>query len=145
VSTRSMKRLLSASLAAATLSLIAPPAAAQVPDFDFFTTRVEPIFLEKRPGHARCYACHVNANNAFRLERLAPGSTFWSEEQSRRNYETASRLVAPGNPAASHLLLHPLAPEAGGEPFHSGGRQFTSKDDAEWQVLADWVRRHPEK
>jgi len=25
-------------------------------DFDVFKTRVEPIFLEKRPGHARCYA-----------------------------------------------------------------------------------------
>jgi len=139
-----MKALLSVTLIAA-LSLLAQPAAAQAPDFDVFTTPVEPIFLAKRPGHARCYACHVNANNAFRLERLTPGSSFWSEEQSRRNYEMVSRLIAPGNPAASHLLLHPLAPEAGGEPFHSGGRQFRSKDDPDWQVLADWVRRHPAK
>jgi hypothetical protein len=43
------------------------------------------------------------------------------------------------------LLLHPLAPEAGGEPFHSGGRQFKSKDDPDWQALADWVRRLPSK
>jgi hypothetical protein len=136
-----LRWLLSALVAA--LSLRVPPAAAQAPDFEAFKSRVEPIFLEKRPGHARCYACHVNASNAFHLEKLTPGSSFWSEEQSRRNYETVSRLVVPGNPAASHLLLHPLAPEGGGEPFHSGGRQFASKEDAEWQVLADWVRQHP--
>jgi len=33
--------------------------AAPSPDFEFFKTRVEPIFLKKRPGHARCYFCHV--------------------------------------------------------------------------------------
>ena len=27
-------------------------------DYDFFKSRVEPIFLKKRPGHARCYVCH---------------------------------------------------------------------------------------
>jgi hypothetical protein len=142
VSATWMKWLLSASLAAV---LSPPPAAAQALDFETFKTRVEPIFLEKRPGHARCYACHVHANTAFRLEKLATGRTSWSEEQSRRNFETAQRLVVPGNPEASHLLLHPLAPEAGGEPFHSGGRQFKSKDDPDWQALADWVRRLPSK
>ena len=109
-------------------------------DYDFFKRKVEPIFLEKRPGHARCYACHAHANNAFRLETLTPGATVWSEEQSRRNFAMASALIDPGHPEASHLLLHPLAPEAGGDPFHSGGRQFASKDDPLWQTLAAWAR-----
>ena len=62
-------------------------------------------FLEKRPGHTRCVVCHSErSNNAFRLEKLSPGSKAWSEEQSRRNFEMASRLVVPGNPQAGLLL-----------------------------------------
>jgi len=47
-------------------------------------------------------------------------------KQSRRNFETVSRLVVPGNFAASRLLSMPLAPEAGGNA-PNGGRQFESK------------------
>jgi hypothetical protein len=126
---------------AVTLALAAsdPAASAQSLDYTAFKSKVEPIFLKKRPGHARCYACHADANNAFRLEKLSAGNSFWSEEQSRRNFETVSRLVVRDHPAASRLLMHPLAPEAGGGPFHSGGRQFASKEDPDWQILARWV------
>ena len=131
-------------LVAATILLMAgaaivSPRAAPVLDYEFFKARVEPIFLEKRVGHTRCYVCHAESNNWFRLERLSPGATFWSEEQSRRNFEIASRLVNPGDPATSRLLQQPLAPEAGGNVFHSGGRQFASKDEPGWKTLADWV------
>jgi hypothetical protein len=108
-------------------------------DFEFFVRRVEPIFLDKRPSHTRCYVCHVESNNAFRLEKLAPRSRSWTDEQSRRNFERVSILVNPGDPATSRLLLHPLAPEAGGDVFHSGGRQFASKADPAWKALAAWV------
>src|SRR5260370_8224742 len=89
--------------------------AAQTPpklDYDFFKNRVEPVFLTKRPDHARCYVCHVESNNAFRLERLSPGARAWTEEQSRRNFELVSILVNPADPIPSRLLLHPLAPHA---------------------------------
>jgi hypothetical protein len=109
-------------------------------DFEYYKTRVEPIFLKKRPGHARCVVCHAGSNNAFRLLPLAAGSTTWTEEQSRSNFEMASRLVTPGDPTTSRLLLHPLSAEAGGDRFHSGGRQFASQNDPDWRVLADWVR-----
>lgn len=109
-------------------------------DYEFFKTRVEPIFLKKRPNHARCYTCHEEANHAFKLVKLSPGNTTWTEEESRRNFDTVSQLVNPGDPIGSILLHHPLAPEAGGDPFHSGGRQFESQNDADWQTLADWVR-----
>jgi hypothetical protein len=109
-------------------------------DYGFFKSAVEPIFLQKRPGHTRCYICHSENNSAFHLERLSPGATFWSDEQSRKNFNFVSALVVPGNPAQSRLLLHPLAPEAGGDLFHSGGRQFASKDDSDWKILARWVR-----
>ena len=112
---------------------------AQALDYEFFKSRVEPIFLQKRAGHTRCVVCHAErSNNAFRLEKL-PAAGFWTEEQSRRNYQMASRLVAPGKPDSSLLLQQPLAPEAGGNAFHSGGRQFETKDDPQWKILAEWV------
>jgi hypothetical protein len=108
-------------------------------DYEYFKSRVEPVFLTKRPDHARCYVCHVESNNAFRLQRLSPGANAWTEEQSRRNFEMVSILVNPGDPDTSRLLLHPLAPESGGDVFHSGGRQFPSKRDPAWRTLAAWV------
>jgi hypothetical protein len=124
-----------------TAVLASQPASRAAPalDYGFFKARVEPIFLRKRDGHTRCYVCHAGSNNAFRLEKLSPGASTWSEEQSRKNFEMASRLVNAGDPAASRLLQHPLAPEAGGNVFHSGGRQFASQDDPNWKILADWV------
>jgi hypothetical protein len=126
----------------AALAVSNPIAAAQTApklDYEFFKGRVEPVFLTKRPDHARCYVCHVESNNAFRLERLSPGARAWTEEQSRRNFEMVSILVNPGDPDTSRLLLHPLGPEDGGDVFHSGGRQFPSKRDPAWRTLAAWV------
>ena len=126
------------------LQTAASTAAGQSPtpslDFEYYRARVEPIFLKKRPGHARCVVCHAGSNNAFRLQPLPAGSLTWTEEQSRRNFEIVCRLVTPGDPTSSRLLLHPLSPKAGGDAFHSGGRQFTSQDDPDWRALADWVR-----
>ena len=45
----------------------------------------------------------------------------------------------PGNPLGSRMLMHPLAHEAGGDPFHAGGKHWKSQDDPEWQILAAWV------
>ena len=108
-------------------------------DFQFFKTRVQPIFLAKRPGHARCYVCH-STGTPFRLQRLSPGAKTWNDEQSRRNFEAAQREVVPGNPQASPLLIHPLAAGAGGDVFHSGGKHWDSRNNPEWQAMAEWVR-----
>ena len=130
--------VMAALLAAAAAPLMTLRAAPAL-DYEFFKARVQPVFLQKRDGHTRCYVCHAESNNAFRLERLSAGASTWSEEQSRKNFEMASILVNPGDPTTSRLLQQPLAPEAGGNVFHSGGRQFASKDDPNWKILADWV------
>jgi hypothetical protein len=114
-------------------------------DYEFFKTRVEPIFLKKRwPDHARCYVCHEvsrHGGGPLTLERLSPGANFWTEEQSRANFQVVSKLVVPGNPLSSLLLLMPLAPEAGGlADTHQGGRQFRTQDDPDWKNMAAWVR-----
>jgi len=108
-------------------------------DYDFYKKRVEPVFLKKKAGHTRCVVCHSEGNNAFRLEHLSPGASAWTEEQSRRNFETVSKLVNPGDPMVSRLLMHPLAPEGGGDVFHSGGRQFPSVHDPDWKTIAQWI------
>jgi hypothetical protein len=110
-------------------------------DFEFFKTRVEPIFLKKRVGHARCYACHGSGTGPQYLVKLSPGNTFWTEDQSRKIFQNVSGLVDRDDPMNSRLLIHPLSPFAGGDIafVHSGGRQFASKKDPDWQTMAEWV------
>jgi hypothetical protein len=110
-------------------------------DYEFFKARVEPIFLRDRPGHARCYSCHGSGNGPQYLVRLSPGSSIWTEEQSRQIFENVSKLVNRNDPMNSRFLIHPLSPVAGGdiEFVHTGGRQFESKDDPDWKAMAAWA------
>ena len=112
-------------------------------DYEAFKTRVQPIFLAKRPGHARCVSCH-SSGTPFRLQPLAPGATAWSEEESRKNFDAVRRVAAPGN-MKSRILVHPLAEQAGGDFFHNGGKHWQSQEDAEWQVLKAWILGQPTK
>jgi hypothetical protein len=109
-------------------------------DYDYFKAKVQPIFVAKRTGRARCISCHVTPTGAvFQLQKLAPGETSWNEEQTRKNFEAVTQVVAlPGNPK-SPLLIHPLAEDAGGDFFHSGGKQFPSQNDAEWKTMKAWI------
>jgi hypothetical protein len=121
--------------AAAVAGAQSPPAASL--DYEVFKTKVQPIFLAKRAGHARCVACH-SSGTPLRLQPLAPGAATWNEEQSRRNFEAVKRVVVPGS-VKSLLLIHPLAETAGGDFFHNGGKHWNSQDDPEWQTLKAWV------
>jgi hypothetical protein len=110
-------------------------------DYDFYKTKVQPIFLTKRPGHAPCVMCHADANNMLHLEKLPDGQATWTEEQTRKNFDTVSKIVqAVDDPLTAKILTHPLAPEAGGDAFHSGGRQFASKNDPSWKLIAQWAQ-----
>src|ERR1700680_2404495 len=107
------KRMLASFLVASAVALYAPaPFAAQGPsasrptlDYEFFKTRVEPIFIKKRwPDHSRCYICHEisrHGGGPLSTEPLSPGASFWTEEQSRHNFEVVSKLVIPGDPLSS--------------------------------------------
>jgi hypothetical protein len=108
-------------------------------DFEFFKTKVQPIFVAKRPGHARCVACHgAPQASGFQLQPLARGRMTWNEQESRKNFAAVRHVVIPGD-LRSPLLVHPLAEGAGGDFFHSGGKHFHSQNDAEWQTLKAWV------
>jgi hypothetical protein len=110
-------------------------------DYDYFKAKVQPIFLTKRPTHARCVMCHEGANNMLHLQELSPGAASWNEEQTRKNFDTVSKIIqAVDDPLESKILIHPLAPEAGGDVYHSGGRQFADKNDPYWKTIADWAQ-----
>ena len=72
------------------------PASSPTLDYEFFKMRVQPIFLTKRPGHARCISCH-SSGTPLRLQPLPLGRTVWSEEESRKNYDAVLRVVMPGS------------------------------------------------
>ena len=138
----SVRIVVAAAVSAFALAAALPAShAADALDFDYFKARVQPIFLAKHPGHARCVMCHAEANNALRLEKLPAGQDAWNEEQTRKNYETVVKIVqAADDPLKSKILIHPLAPEAGGDAFHSGGRQFANKNDPNWKTIAAWAK-----
>ena len=130
--------LLSATLAGFAPQQSAAPAKAPALDYQYFKTKVQPVFLTRRPGHARCIACHRQETTPLDLQPLPAGRTTWTEEESRKNFEAVRHVVAPGN-VKSKLLVHPLEEKAGGDFSHNGGKHFASQNDPEWQVLKAWV------
>ena len=110
-------------------------------DYEYFKAKVQPIFLTKRDGHARCVMCHAEANNQLHLQKLTEGQTAWTEEDTKKNFDTVSKIInAVDDPMDAKILRHPLAPEAGGDAFHSGGRQFADKNDPLWQTIAEFAK-----
>jgi YVTN family beta-propeller protein len=105
-------------------------------DFDYYRTRIEPMFLVKRPGNVPCVECHERGEGALKLQPLSDGA--WTEDASRKNFTLISVLVVPGNPRSSRLLQHPLARKDGGDHFHGGGKHW-SAEDPEYLTLAAWV------
>jgi hypothetical protein len=125
--------------AAAVLRAQAPGSTApSALDYEYFKTKVQPIFLAKREGHTRCVSCH-SKGTPMRFQALSPGATTWNEEQSRRNFAAVQARVMPRDLASSKLLVHPLLSEGGGDFYHSGGKHWNSFLDPEWQTLANWV------
>jgi hypothetical protein len=111
---------------------------------------IEPLFTRPRGGFAAggtaCINCHTwQATTPLKLQplQMVNGRAQWTEELSRRNFEVVSRLVVPGDPDASRLLRKPLEESAGGASRHTGGVFWDSKEDPEWQLMAEWVRAAP--
>jgi hypothetical protein len=118
--------------------LAATAVSAQQPtlDYEYFKTKVQPIFQTKRPGHARCIACHTSGT-PLRLQPLAAGATTWTDEESQKNFAAIKRVASAG--VRSRLILHPLEETAGGDFYHSGGKHWSSQNDPEWQLLKAFV------
>jgi mono/diheme cytochrome c family protein len=129
---------------------VASVAAATGLDFEVYVSDVEPIFTRLRggfaadsPGGPSCVMCHTWQTNAplklQPLEEGPDGESYWTIEQSRRNFVEVARLVTPGDPEDSRLLRAPLARSEGGRGQHTGGTFWESKDEPEWEAVAEWV------
>jgi hypothetical protein len=107
-------------------------------DFEFFRTCVQQVFASPREGQIRCSNCHAGGIIGF---APAPqGGSSWSDEEAKRAFQLISRLILRGNPEQSRFLLKPLHPDGGGSYAHNGPRRWPNREDAEWRMLADWVR-----
>src|SRR5258707_13713169 len=110
-----------------TAGIIALASSALVPaagtlDYAFYKAKVQPIFLAKRPGHAACVMCHAEANNMLRLEKLSDGQPTWTEEQTRKNFDTVAKIVqAGGGPLAGQILGPGPAAQGRGDALPSRG------------------------
>ena len=107
-------------------------------DFEFFRACVQPVFANPREGHIRCSNCHAAGSSASRRSRRT--ATPWSDQEAQRAFSTITRLILAGNPEQSRFLLKPLHPDGGGSYTHNGPRRWQSRNDPEWQMLAQWVR-----
>jgi YVTN family beta-propeller protein len=108
-------------------------------DYDFYRDEVEPIFVRKRIGIARCVVCH-STRTRFRLQPLPADGEGWTAEQSQRNLSVTRRMIRPNDLMASPLLTLPLSEKSGGNPFHPGGKHWTSQSDPEWQTIVRWIQ-----
>lgn len=112
-------------------------------DYEFFKAQVQPILLKARAANEgigqACVGCHSSIATRMRLQPLHEGATTWNEEESRKNFEAVSGLVIPGEPMKSPILVHPLAADAGGDAFHTGGKFWASKEHADFQTISKWV------
>src|SRR5262244_413708 len=118
--------VMAALLAAAAASSIASRAAPAL-DYEFFKQRVQPIFLQKRDGHTRCYVCHAESNNAFRLERgavaqeLRDGVDPGEPGRSRDQPAAAAAARARGGRQRLSLRRPPVRVQGRPELENSGG------------------------
>jgi hypothetical protein len=87
-------------------------------DFEFFKSKVQPIFLAKREGHTRCVSCH-SKGTPMRLQALSPGAATWNEEQSRRNFLAVQARVIPRDLTSSRSGRRWPTGCAGGKPATS--------------------------
>ena len=107
-------------------------------DFEFFRACVQPVFATPREGHIKCSNCHGAGLIGF---APAPeNGKSWNDQEAKRAFSTITRLIVAGNPEQSRFLLKPLHPDGGGSYTHNGPRRWPTRNDPEWQMLAQWVR-----
>jgi hypothetical protein len=106
------------------------------PDFEFFQSCVQPIFVNPIEGAAACSTCH--GGEFARLPSSSDG--MWTISESRQAFEDFTYLLEPGFPEYSRFMGKLLHPDAGGDLMHNGGRRWSSADDPERVALASWIR-----
>lgn len=87
----------------------------------------------------RCYPCHFDNKDSEAPKWLATGPCELASLETMRNVLDGG-LVDLTNPAASLLLLKPLAESAGGV-MHGGGDKFHDLNDPAYIDVRAWIER----
>ncbi len=123
--------------------------AVTAPDLEVFISQVQPIF-NARCANATCHGDPARPLEIYGIHnhRLDPDDVYLdgelSEEELWLNYIGARAFVdeltwiEDAVADACALLAKPLEPAAGGSE-HTGGVQFFDKEEAEYQVIRDWI------
>ena len=105
-------------------------------DYEFFKTKVQPIFSTSAPGTpgaSRVIGRHAAAPAGARPGRHDVDRGRVAQELRRRPAE-----VVPGS--VKKQAAHASARGIGGRRLlHNGGKHFSSQNDPEWQTLKAWV------
>ena len=108
-------------------------------DYEFFKTRVQPIFMAKRAGNARCISCHAPARrcDCSRSRREARhGATRTRARTSRRSAGRRARQPEEQAAASIRSRKRPAATS-----ITTAASTGDSQNDPEWQTLEAWVLR----
>lgn len=103
-------------------------------DYGWYLERVAPVVRRL------CGDCHADPRR-----RREVGAHFLRPLQTRkvrerhhaRNFETISRLIVPGNPAASRYLLKAMGARNGG--ITHGGGAVLNPNTPEYGAIVDWI------
>ncbi len=113
-----------------------PPAPVEgAPDFRFFVAKVAPVLAED------CASCHGGRGKGRHKLVVAEDGEALDLRDHVANFETILKLVTPGNPDKSRLLLKPLAVEDGGLA-HKGGDRFR-RGDGRHAIFEAFIRGDP--
>jgi cellulose synthase operon protein C len=111
-------------------------------DFDYFVTRVQPIFMKKAADGAACYSCH-STHALLRIAQPGPDGRA-TEAQLRQNFESAQKVIDLRQPEASLILRKPLSPTENPPPgflTHAGGPRWPrGADSEEYRTLLAWIK-----
>ncbi|MDH4037234.1 MAG: hypothetical protein OEX18_08095 [Candidatus Krumholzibacteria bacterium] len=98
-------------------------------DFAVFESQVDPVFTARGCDDLSCHGGGIRGT--FELSPFDDKDVAFDFAQSRLQVNGA-------DPAASPLLVKPLAEGAGGAA-HGGGNAFSSTDDPDYQALLAWI------
>ena len=95
-------------------------------DYEFFKTKIQPIFLAKRPGHARCIVVPLG-RHADAPAGARPGRHDVDRGGVAQELRCASGGWSCRAASKSRLLMHPLEESAGGDFYHNGGKHLARR------------------
>jgi hypothetical protein len=109
-----------------------PPGGGQafVLNYQVFASQIDTILTARGCDDLSCHGGGIRGTFA-----LSPAG----DNDIAFDYSQSGMQVNGADPAASPLLMKPLAPGAGGSE-HGGGTAFTSSDDPDYQTLLAWIQ-----